>query len=163
MVLQNQPQLVPQSFLPHPRSQNKVSLEHFVNCLEDEQFVTSICKFKIRHLLDWRRELPGLYLHDRDGGPTVDVREDQRASPTVPGIAANDRVPPEGDPTDHAGPEDEGVPPRHPRADPCQLRPQGRQHPEDLLLLALNIIQTPGNVLVLVLFVLKLLSILAES
>merc|ERR1711911_20204 len=106
------------------------------------------------------RELPGLHLHDRDGGPTVDVREDQRASPTVPGIATDYRVSPEGDSADNTGPEDEGVPPRHPRANPRQLRPQGRQYPEDLFLLALNIIKTPGKVLVLVLFVLKLLSIL---
>ena len=120
---------------------------------------------KYSHLLDCQCELPWLHLHYRYGGPAVDVREDEGASPTVPGIvaAADDRVPAESDPADHAGPEDQGVPPRHPRADPRQLRPQGRQYPEDLLLLPLDNVKTPGNVLVFVLFVLKLLSILAES
>ena len=75
------------------------------------------------HLLDWLWEFPGLHLHDRDGGSPVDVRKDQGASPTIPGIAADDWVPPEGDAADHASPEDEGVPPSHPWADPCQLRP----------------------------------------
>ena len=39
MILQDEPQLVPQSLLPHPGSQDKMSLKHLVDSLEYERII----------------------------------------------------------------------------------------------------------------------------
>ena len=73
-------------------------------------------------------ELPGLHLHDGDGGAAVVVRQYEGVPPAVPAAAAaaHQRLPAHGDAGHDARAEDEGVAPRHARADARQLGPDQR-------------------------------------